>query len=276
MPWHIERSSRCSPTEPFAVIKTPTGEVEGCHTTEVAARRQLAALYASEPGAREPVKATLLDDDSFRLLAIPFGGPIPSPHSPRGVDLDGEFFSERTEIRPGWLKARAVDWHHGADATLGREVIGKAVDPQMDEDGWWITVWLDHGAKRLNLIKKLAERGAQLFGSSESIAGLVRKEKATGEILEWPYYRQTLSTSPQNTLSVIRPIKAVLDDLDYSSTTPAFWADFAPRLLTLADDLRSTSSPGTGDSAASDAQVKAAVELLDRATERALRRVRSL
>lgn len=221
------------------------------------------------------VKATLLDDDAFRLLAFPFGGPIPSPRSPRGVDLDGEWFSERTDIKPAWLKARPVDWHHGADATLGREVIGKAVDPVMDEDGVWVTVWLDHGARRLNLIKQLAEQGAKLFGSSESVAGLVKKDKATGEILEWPYWRQTLSTSPQNTLSVMRPLKASVAHIDPDYITPAFWADLGPRLADLASDLRLTSAvtpPGKG--AAYDDGLLEAVARLDRATAEALAKVR--
>lgn len=269
MPWHIGESQTCPASRPYAVIKDGTDEVEGCHPTEAAAERQLTALNISEFGS---MKATILDDDAFRLLAIPFGGPIPSPHSPRGVDLDGEFFSERTDIRPSWLKARAVDWHHGADSTLGREVIGKAVDPEMDEDGWWVTVWLDHGSKRLNLIKRLAEQGAKLFGSSESVAGLVKKAK-TGEILEWPYWRQTLSTSPQNTHSIIRPIKAVLADVDLANTTPAFWYDLAPHLQDLATDLRS-SSPVAGKGTAYDDGLLDAVAELDRATARALAKVR--
>lgn len=224
---------------------------------------------AVTPGMR-PAKATILDDDAFRLLAIPFGGPIPAPGSPRGVDLDGEWFSERTDIRPDWLRARAVDWHHGADQTMRREVIGKAVDPVMEEEGWWVTVWLDHGKRRLELIRKLAERGAELFGSSESVSGLVQKAP-TGEILVWPYWRQCLSTSPQNTYSVIRPLKAVLEGTDLQDATPAFWADLAPKLANLSHDLRSTLSSGTGKSAASGEDLEAAVERLKLATERALR-----
>lgn len=219
------------------------------------------------------MKATLLDDDAFRLLAFPFGGPIPSPTSPRGVDLDGEWFSERTDIKASWMKSRPVDWHHGADSRLGREVIGKAVDPTVEDDGIWVTVWLEHGAKRLDLIRRLAERGAQLFGSSESVAGLVRKEKATGEILEWPYWRQTLSTSPQNTLSVLRPLKASLTDVELDTLTPAFWADVGPRLYDLAADLRS-SSPLAGKSAAADDGLIEALAFFDRAAADAVAKVR--
>jgi hypothetical protein len=192
-----------------------------------------------------PLKATLLDDDAFRLLAIPFGGPIPSPHSPRGVDLDGEWFDERTDITgkgeyPLTLP-RDVDWHHGHDGTLGRTVIGKAVDPTMDDEGWWVTVWLKHGERRLRLIKELAEHGAQLFGSSESVPGKVRKADH-GHIVVWPYFRQTLSTSPQNTLSVARPMKAAL-------ATPLHQS-----LRDLGADLRSTYLDHRGGESAATAR----------------------
>lgn len=182
----------------------------------------------------QPVKATVVDDDAFRLLAIPFGGPIPSKASPLGVDLDGEWFSRRTDIRPEWFSARVVDWHHGNDKLLGRTVLGKAIDLTEQDDGWWVTVWLRHGERRVDLIRRLADKGGQLFGSSESVPGMVAKA-ATGEIVKWPYIRQTLSTSPQNTYSVLRPLKATLDDLraDGAVPTAAFFDDLARYL----DDL---------------------------------------
>lgn len=49
MPWHIGKHEDCSG---FAVIKDEDGSVAGCHDTEDAAKKQLAALYASEPEAR--------------------------------------------------------------------------------------------------------------------------------------------------------------------------------------------------------------------------------
>lgn len=186
-----------------------------------------------------PLKATIIDDDSFRLLAFPFGGPIPSAANARGVDLDGEWFSERTDIKAAWFDVRPTDWHHGGDVTMGRTVIGKAVNLVMEEDGWWVDIWLKHGEKRLDLIRRLAERGGQIFGSSESAAGLTRKS-SSGEILVWPYLRQTLSTSPQNTHSILRPLKATLDDLVSDGIAPsaAFWSDIEQAVLHLSDDLR--------------------------------------
>jgi hypothetical protein len=194
-----------------------------------------------------PIKATVLDDDAFRLLAFPFGGPIPHPAFPRGVDLDRETFTERTDIKADWLPFRPTDWHHGNDTKMGRTVVGKALDlgrfdgpsKEPDEDGWWVTVWLAQGEKRLDLIRRLANQGGQIFGSSESIPGLVKKA-ASGEILVWPYWRQTLSTSPQNTHSVIRPLKATLDEIEAAGERPgpSFWFDLEAALRSVAPSLR--------------------------------------
>ena len=193
------------------------------------------------------LKATVLDDDAFRLLAIPFGGPIPQKGAPRGVDLDGEWFSPRTDIKPDWFPARIVDWHHGRDARMGRTALGKAVDlgpfggagSEPDEDGWWVTVWMNRGERRVELVRRLAERGAQIYGSSESVSGLVQKADS-GEIIAWPYVRQTLSTSPQNTHSQLRPLKATLDDYLAEGLLPgaAFWADTERAMRDLGASLR--------------------------------------
>jgi hypothetical protein len=212
-----------------------------------------------------PVKASVLDDDAVRLLAIPFGGPIPHPSFKAGVDLDSQTFSERTDIKPDWLTVRIVDWHHGQDSTMGRVPLGKAVDlgnregksNEPDEDGWWVTNWWRHGEKRLSLVRQLAERGAQLFGSSETAPGMGAikalngqvvpwQRDIPGEIVRWPYLRQTISTSPQNTYSVIRPLKATLDDLLVTGERPsaAFWSDIEDAMHSLSTDLRSPSLAG--------------------------------
>lgn len=232
----------------FCVVKQGMQQKLGCHPTQEKARRQMAALYANEPGkATRELKATVIDDDSFRLLAIPFGGPIPSPANLRGVDLDGEFFTERTDIKANWFSERPVDWHHGKDQVMGRTVIGKAINLVMEEDGWWVDVWLKHGERRLDLIKRLAEQAMQtgkaiIFGSSESAPGLVKKA-SNGEILSWAFIRETLSTSPQNTLSVLRPLKATLEDLTSEGIAPsaAFWSDIEQAVVSLSSSLRGPS-----------------------------------
>ena len=211
-------------------------------------------------------KATLLDDDAFRLLALPFGGPIPFPGAPRGADLDRQWFEEGTDF--GDIPKRVpVTWHHGGDRTMGKSVIGEAGDLEFDDDGGWVTVWLKHGERRLSLIKTLAEKGAQLFGSSEATngTGRIRTSKAVlpwnrdipGAIVRWHYNGQTLSTSPQNTLSVLRPMKATLDDLSKGSIEPtdAFFSDLAVFLDNL--ESRPATDP-TGEAAAKAGRVLAA------------------
>lgn len=223
-----------------------------------------------------PMKATVIDDDAFRLLAIPFSGPLPSPQWPRGVDLDRQTFTERTDIKPSWFKERVVDWHHGGDPLMKRTILGKAVDlghadgasDMPDEEGWWVTVWLDHGNRRLNLIKRLADQGAQIYGSSESLPGMVKAD-LNGEIRVWPYIRQTLSTSPQNTHSVLRPLKALLDG---AVPTAEFWS-VVSGMTDLGVDLRATlqlagedeAKAGRMFSSANEADIRAALEEADAA-----------
>lgn len=214
----------------------------------------------------QALKATPLDDDAFRLLALPFGGPIPYPGAPRGVDVDREWFTERTDFKLDWFPFRLVDWHHRQDTSSKADILGKAVDPETDDDGVWVTVWLKHGERRVNLIRKLAEHG-EVFGSSESVPNLVRKA-STGEILVWPYVRQALSTSPQNTLSVIRPLKATLDDMAATGDSPtaSFFDDLTTFLDTLGTSLPETAAKsGRVLAARNEARLREAREHIDEA-----------
>lgn len=232
-----------------------------------------------------PIKAAPLDDTEaffagkvpWRLLAIPFDAPIPSKDNPRGVDLDGESFDPTVDIFGGYKallesRERLTDYHHSSDPTglMGRTIIGKSIlDPNPEEDGWWVDFWFKAGEQRVALIKKLVERGAQLFGSSQAI----RKEvTAKGRITVWPYYMQTLSTSPQNTLSVLRP-KAVLDEINQSGI-PISTA--MTRLIEESADLeadlaRETASAKAGRelSGSNEAEIEAVLGEIDASTSRA-------
>jgi hypothetical protein len=176
-----------------------------------------AALPEGEPmtGFSE-AKARLIDDDSFELRIIPFGGPIESPYYAKGMDLDAEFFSERTDIKPSWFAARPVTWHHGDDALMGNDPIGKTDNLHMEDDGWWERYWLEAGTRRRALIDGIAAHG-KLYGSSAPIGRFVKKNAKTGEIMVWPHAEATLTTAPQNTLSAPRGAKAILDDFAKAS-----------------------------------------------------------
>ncbi len=232
--------------------------------------------------ALRQIKAQPMDDEELdgwfsgklprRLLAIPFGGPINNGKAPRGVDLDGEYFSERTDLY-GNLKAlrqtpeRLLDWQHGHDTLMSRTVIGKTIlDPDPDEDGWWVDAWLKAGSKHLEMVRRLVQRGAQLFGSSEAAYKSVASD---GEITVWPMILETLTTTPTNTLSVLRPAKAITagaieSEVDLSAGLKAVLADLDALTSQLMTDSPVGQSAGAAGRAVND--FAAAVERLGNVT----------
>jgi hypothetical protein len=149
------------------------------------------------------LKAEQVGKNKWRVLSIPFGGPFD------GKDLDEEFFSTRTDIKPDWFDRRPAIWHHNLDDTMKADpVIGTADDTELDEDGWWSTLWLDRSHRYHDQISKLLQAG-KIYGSSGSLPNFVRTDKKTGEILVWPFIEQTLTPTPSNIYSRVVPAKAV-------------------------------------------------------------------
>ena len=195
-------------------------------------------------------------------------------------------------------RAAFPDGVYSTTDTLDVMIVGKAVDlgrfdgasTGPDDDGWWVTVWLDRGQKRLRLIEQLAERGARLFGSSETLPGMGTVKarngsivpwsaKVPGEIMSWPYWRQTLSTSPQNTHSVIRPLKATLDEIEAAGEQPSatFWTDVEDALRSLGHSLRASSDVGGSRAKAgrsSESEIRASLLRWDAAMDRTLETLR--
>ena len=215
-----------------------------------------------------PMKAEPLEDTALaewfegkrgrRLLAIPFGGPFAPglfgyPEDGKGRDLDGEFFDAKTDIKPDWFSERPIDWHHSKDPSglMNGILLGKANNLSMEPDGWWVDLWLNAGEKRTKLVRELIEQGAPLRGSSWAYPNLIQRGKA-GHIDVWPYFVQTLSTSPQNDRSSFADGKAALDLFDLSGIT----LDGRIRdLLGSLDVLSGTSSELTGGEAAKAGRV---------------------
>ena len=183
----------------------------------------------------EPLDSGALDRwlsgrTSRRILAVPFGGPLPSPHSKAGVDIDGEWFDVDSDLvgpYPILAKSRErfVDWHHDNDPTgvMKGAILGhidldtapsKASVDGVDYEGYWADFWANAGERRRALVARLERQGTILYGSSLAAPQGVRKAE-TGHIEVWPLIRHTISTTPQNTHAVVPPIKALLDmDLD--------------------------------------------------------------
>lgn len=167
------------------------------------------------------LKAEQLSTSKWRVLSIPFGGPK------GGKDLDDEFFSPKTDIKPEWFDRRPLVWHHNLDRTMkGDAVLGTADDLELDEDtGWWSTLWLDRSHRYWEHVNGLLSAG-KVYGSSGSLPNFVKTDhvagdkcrgtsatcnnpKHTGEILVWPFIEQTLTPTPANPFSVVVASKAI-------------------------------------------------------------------
>ena len=148
------------------------------------------------------LKAEQLKGNKWRVLAIPYGGPF------EGKDFDGEFFSPNTDIKPDWFDRRPLVWHHNLDETMKADpVLGTADDLEQTEEGWWVTMWLDRSSRYWAEVNKLLGKG-KLYGSSGTIGHLMRKAR-DGEILQWPHVEQSLTPTPSNFFSVVKPAKAI-------------------------------------------------------------------
>ena len=149
------------------------------------------------------LKAEQVGKNKWRVLSIPFGGPF------KGRDLDGEFFSPNTDIKPDWFDRRPLVWHHNLDQSMKADpVLGTADDTEQEDDGWWSTVWLDRSHRYFAQIDELLRAG-KVYGSSGALPNFVRTDHKTGEILVWPFIEQTLTPTPSNIFSRVVPAKAI-------------------------------------------------------------------
>ena len=245
---------------------------------------KLAFKSVSEAKA-EPMNGRRLDrwlrgDIPRRILVVPFTGPLPGGKA--GLDLDGEYFDELTDLYgpyPGlrMTRERIADWHHDdlgvsdprasrmKGATLGRIVL----DENPEDDGYWADWWAKAGERRLALIKSLEDRNVPLYGSSQAYF----KATTDGHIDVWPLYRHTITTSPQNTHAVVPSLKAMLADPGLSFDEVGLAALRAALIgldaLSLAgeDGLSATATivpakAGRVISAATEAELRKAIEVL--------------
>jgi hypothetical protein len=188
------------------------------------------------------LKAEQVGKNKWRVLAIQFGGPF------EGKDFDGEFFSSNTDIKADWFDRRPLVWHHGMDGTMkGDPVIGTADDTELEDEGWWSTVWLNRSHQYWAQVDALLRSG-KVFGSSGALPHFVRKDHKTGEILVWPYIEQTLTPTPANPFARVIPAKA-LDHFDEAGIglSPAVRGFISTDLESPEADLRSDlSTDGDG------------------------------
>ncbi len=149
------------------------------------------------------LKAEHVRGAKWRVNAIPFGGPF------AGRDLDGEYFSARTDPKPEWFREHPVIVHHGGDTEVKDMVVGTEGEIEKERDGWWADMWLDQQGRYFDRIEAMLQKG-KLYGSSGSMPHLVKKA-SDGEILVWPHVEQTLTFTPINLFARITASKAMGD-----------------------------------------------------------------
>jgi hypothetical protein len=119
-----------------------------------------------------------------------------------GKDLVGEFFTKDTVFKSGYtdLGLLYVDFEHGMDPDrIGNDdscVIG-TIDwksAKADDTGIYVERILSRRAGYMEFIEELIDAG-YMGSSSAAIPGKTTK-KSSGEIVEWPLMRDSLTVTP--------------------------------------------------------------------------------
>lgn len=114
--------------------------------------------------------------------------------SPQQKDLQGEYFTPKTDLGLKWYHNRPMLYHHGIDGSLKAEPIGVIDTLQADEVGVWAEGQLDMHHRYATAIKRLVERGV-LGWSSGTLPHLVERD-ANGNIKRWPIVEGSLTPTP--------------------------------------------------------------------------------
>ena len=149
------------------------------------------------------VKAVTRGNGLVEGYLISFGSPADS-------DLEGQWFTPRTDIREDYFRDYPLLFHHGMDRDVGLDPIGRILRLQKDNIGW-------HAQGQIDLHDSYGKQVYQMldlkpFGwSSGSVDHLV-VISPSGEILVWVLFEGTITPTPaQPRKTTVRALKAVLD-----------------------------------------------------------------
>lgn len=129
MPWHtVDNHPQCPTSKPWGVVKNADGHLEGCHPTQAAANKHLAALYANEGTMTNA--AVTPTDNIVRSMQGPDVATLGN-----GRTLYGHFAVYNT-----WARISSV-W----EGTFLERIAPTAFDRAMTEQRAQIKVLYDHG-----------------------------------------------------------------------------------------------------------------------------------
>lgn len=149
------------------------------------------------------------DEWMLDVLAVPYGG------DRDGKDSDGQYFSPKTRLHLDKFEKPIILYYHGynEDGTPQGDpvIIGEAVSHETKQDGVWWRIALDKANELAKRVWDAAKQGIAK-ASSGSIAHLVRYDKRTGEIQNWPLVEISLfdaigKRQPANQYAVAMPAK---------------------------------------------------------------------
>lgn len=163
-----------------------------------------------------------------------------------GKDLVGEFFTPNTVFKSGYtdLGLLYVDFEHGFDEDrIGNDaecVIG-TIDwksAKVDDTGIYVERVLSRRARYMEWIEELIDAG-YMGTSSAAIPGKTTK-KNTGEIVEWPLMRDSLTVTPmeprmmgENVLKAVKSLHAAFPNAKSLAKLCGAAAPEAQRLKTI-------------------------------------------
>lgn len=165
----------------------------------------------SRPGQ----KAVISDEGVADGWLAPFDGPVKG-----GKDLDGEFFSAKTDFGLDYYPTIPILYGHGQDGEIGAAKVGEISLKEIRDKGLWVQGQLDRQGKYYDVLRELADKG-DLYWSSGSLSHLVVKDARTGAIKQWPVAEATLTLTPANpwaTASVKEATPEPPDDFEVTVT----------------------------------------------------------
>lgn len=127
-------------------------------------------------------------------------------------DLQGEYFTSKTDFALDWFERRPMLYHHGLDGNMKTASVGTIDHLKVDDIGIWAEAQLDMHKRYVDAVHKLVKQGA-LNWSSGSLAHLVEVDE-DGQIKRWPLIEGSLTPTPAEPRNTdVKAIKSAYQEL---------------------------------------------------------------